>query len=96
MTAGRGIVHAEMPGTHRMEGLQLWVNLRAADKMCNPVYQEKTNSELKKASSEGVEVTILAGESLGARSETVTKTPAYYLDVQMNPGTQFVQRVENG
>ncbi|CAM9790899.1 unnamed protein product, partial [Hapterophycus canaliculatus] len=40
MTAGKGIVHAEMPtGTERGHGLQLWVNLKSADKMVPPAYQ---------------------------------------------------------
>lgn len=39
MTAGRGIVHAEMPASEESHGLQLWVNLSAKDKMCDPKYQ---------------------------------------------------------
>jgi hypothetical protein len=39
MTAGRGIVHCEMPATSDARGLQLWVNLAAKDKMCEPRYQ---------------------------------------------------------
>lgn len=42
MTAGRGIVHSEMPATDgRNVGLQLWVNLAAAKKMTKPQYQGK-------------------------------------------------------
>ena len=42
MTAGRGIVHSEMPEQRegRMRGFQLWVNLPAAQKMAPPHYQE--------------------------------------------------------
>jgi quercetin 2,3-dioxygenase len=96
MTAGRGIVHAEMPGTNRMEGLQLWVNLSSRDKMCEPDYQEKKSSEIVTASKDGVEVRIIAGESLGQRSETVTRTPAFYLDIKMNTGAELVQNVPSG
>jgi redox-sensitive bicupin YhaK (pirin superfamily) len=41
MTAGRGIVQSEMPGTidTDTEGFQLWVNLTASKKMCEPKYQ---------------------------------------------------------
>ena len=93
MTAGRGIVHAEMPGTDRMEGLQLWINLKSEDKLCPPQYQEKVNSEIIKTSKEGVEVTIIAGECLGVRSETVTRTPTYYLDIRMQAGSELQQNI---
>lgn len=38
MTAGRGIIHAEMPGSFDevTQGFQLWLNLKAVDKMCDP------------------------------------------------------------
>ena len=48
MTAGRGIVHSEMPHTHadgeKNAGFQLWINLPAKDKMCEPEYQEIKSS----------------------------------------------------
>lgn len=45
MTAGRGIVHAEMPGNGKSaRGMQLWVNLLAKDKMCEPEYQVRIHS----------------------------------------------------
>jgi redox-sensitive bicupin YhaK (pirin superfamily) len=44
MTAGKGIIHSEMP--EQAAGLQLWVNLPAAEKMCAPQYQEKAAAEI--------------------------------------------------
>lgn len=40
MTAGRGILHAEMPGsfTEPAYGFQLWINLKAKEKFCEPAY----------------------------------------------------------
>ena len=96
MTAGRGIMHAEMPASDRMEGLQLWVNLRASDKMCDPTYQEKTANQIPKVTRDGIEVTIIAGESLGVRAETVTRTPAYYLDFKLQAGSTLSQQVVSG
>ena len=93
MTAGRGIVHCEMPNSDEVEGFQLWVNLKAADKMCEPAYQEKSNSQLPKASKEGVQVTIIAGESLGIVSEIITRTPAYYLDITMERSSNLLQNL---
>jgi redox-sensitive bicupin YhaK (pirin superfamily) len=48
MTAGKGIIHSEMPeqAAGLLAGLQLWVNLPAAEKMCAPKYQEKTAAEI--------------------------------------------------
>jgi len=43
MTAGRGIVHSEIPGNNEeSHGLQLWVNLAKKDKLVDPAYQELT------------------------------------------------------
>jgi len=51
MTAGKGVVHAEMPGSWDEEsiGLQLWINLPIKDKMCEPQYQEisRTNVQIQ-------------------------------------------------
>ena len=48
MTAGRGIIHSEMPQQEegRMRGFQLWINLPARDKMCDPAYQEFAEQEI--------------------------------------------------
>ena len=56
MTAGRGVVHSEMPGPVDTRGLQLWVNLRKVHKMVEPVYQEMNAEEVKQASQDGVSV----------------------------------------
>ena len=47
MTAGRGVVHSEMPGPVRTRGLQLWVNLASTDKMVEPAYQELPASQVR-------------------------------------------------
>ncbi len=56
MTAGRGIVHSEMPGEDMAHGLQLWVNLAAKDKMVAPEYQEHTKEEIPSAERDGITV----------------------------------------
>ena len=54
MTAGRGIVHAEMPASQGENiGLQLWINLSRKDKMVEPQYQELLESEIPHVSREG-------------------------------------------
>ena len=72
MTAGRGVVHCEMPvGTEAGHGLQLWINLAAKDKMVEPNYQELLSKDIPSVTKEGVTVKVIAGESLGV---TVSKS----------------------
>ena len=96
MTAGRGIVHAEMPvGEQVNTGLQLWINLPAKDKMMEPRYQELLDKNVPRASTpdKGVSVKIIAGESMGVKAKVHTLSPIYYLDFVMKSGQKFVQNV---
>jgi redox-sensitive bicupin YhaK (pirin superfamily) len=57
MSAGRGIVHCEMPGgPGEIRGMQLWINLAKKFKMMEPVYQEHTKEEITSAEKDGVTV----------------------------------------
>ncbi|PKA50480.1 Pirin-like protein [Apostasia shenzhenica] len=97
MTAGRGIVHSEMPaapGTSK--GLQLWVNLSSSDKMIEPKYQELKSGEVAAASRDGVEVRVIAGESMGVRSPVQTRTPTMYLDFTLKPSAHLRQPIPPG
>ena len=68
MTAGKGVVHAEMPVSEEpVVGLQLWVNLPRRDKMVEPAYQELKASEIPKPSEGGVTVSVISGEALGVK-----------------------------
>src|SRR6188472_2944208 len=64
MTAGRGLVHSEMPEQEsgRMRGFQLWVNLPSRDKMTDPKYQEFAPDRIPEvAPADGVRVKVIAG-----------------------------------
>lgn len=62
------MVHAEMPVSDEpVEGLQLWVNLKRAEKMVEPAYQELKGSEIPKPSQGGVSAAVISGEALGAK-----------------------------
>jgi len=92
MTAGRGIVHSEKPhGNDLTRGLQLWVNLKKSDKMVEPAYQELKDKNIPRAKAPGVEVKVIAGESLGIKSGVRTRTPTLYLDFKMDPHSTFIQ-----
>lgn len=65
MTAGRGIVHSEMPEQEEglMRGFQLWVNLPASDKMTDPRYQDIAASDIPEVEiDDGVRVRVLSGQ----------------------------------
>ncbi|KAL5542911.1 hypothetical protein UlMin_010621 [Ulmus minor] len=94
MTAGRGIIHSEMPaGEGPQKGLQLWINLASKDKMIEPNYQELTRDEIPTAERDGVEVRVIAGESMGVRSPVYTRTPTMYLDFVMSPRAEMHQPI---
>uniref|UniRef100_UPI001EAECBD2 pirin-like n=1 Tax=Oncorhynchus gorbuscha TaxID=8017 RepID=UPI001EAECBD2 len=89
MTAGRGVVHAEMPVFEEpVQGLRLWVNLRREDKMVEPQYQELKDSQVPKPSREGVTVAVISGQALGVQSKIFTRTPTLYLDLKLDGGAK--------
>lgn len=97
MTAGRGIVHAEMPCTQEpAHGVQLWVNLRSSEKMIPPEYQELKSADIPKPSKDGVTVTVISGESMGIKSKVYTRTPTLFLDFKLEKGAKFTQAVIKG
>lgn len=94
MTAGRGIAHSEMPyGDNPSKFLQLWVNLPRKYKMIEPNYQELKHEEIPIKSENGVEVKVIAGESMGIKSNIYTITPTIYLDFKLKKGSKFTQEV---
>ena len=100
MTAGRGLVHSEMPEQEagRMRGFQLWVNLPAKDKMIDPRYQEFPPAELPVVTpAEGVTVKLIAGEVDGVRGPiSQPATDPVYLDVELSPGAQWLHVLPSG
>jgi len=88
MTAGRGILHSEMPQQEAglMWGFQLWVNLPAADKMVAPRYQDIPPTDIPVVQpAEGVTVRVIAGELAGATGPVVgISTAPVYLDVALD------------
>jgi len=90
MTAGRGILHSEMPEQEEglMWGFQLWVNLPAKDKMTAPRYQDIPADRVPEVvASEGVHVRVIAGEfqSVPGPVQGVATEPVY-LDVRLEAG----------
>ncbi len=94
MTAGRGVIHSEMPEQEdgRMEGFQLWLNLPARDKMCAPWYRDIPSAEIPEVQAEGVRVRVIAGQALGVQGAMQREATApTYLDLHLDPGARFDQ-----
>ena len=100
MTAGRGIVHSEMPEQEEglMRGFQLWVNLPAAEKMCAPRYQNIEPGDIPEVMSEdGVRIRVIAGEVDGTRGAVsgIAVEPTY-LDITLPEGGEHIQPLASG
>jgi hypothetical protein len=95
MTAGRGIIHSEMPEQQegRMEGFQLWLNLPARDKMAPAWYRDIPTTEIPQLSTAGgVTVRVIAGESHGVKGAMQRDATApLILDVHLSAGATFAQ-----
>jgi redox-sensitive bicupin YhaK (pirin superfamily) len=91
MTAGRGILHQEMPRGDedgRMHGFQLWANLPSSLKMTQPRYQDIAAQDIPQVTDDdGTSVRVIVGEFWGKRGpvEGVAADPRY-LDVSVPPG----------
>lgn len=100
MTAGRGIMHEEMPQVHPegIAGFQLWVNLPAKLKMTKPRYQEIPSGEIPEIEREdGGRIRVITG-TVDGTSGPVSGIAAdpIYLDVFVPAHTAFIQPIERG
>src|SRR5262249_40358304 len=94
MTAGRGIVHSEMPQQQagRMRGFQLWLNLPARGKRTQPKYQEFGPERIPVSQPiSGVSVKVIAGQVGGVRGPiSQPATEPTYLDIALDRGAEYV------
>lgn len=103
MTAGRGMMHAEMPrqnpdGSANV-GLQLWVDLPKKLKSCEPRYRDLRASEIPSVDiDEGkVHVKVISGRSHGIDSvQDLAYTPVWLLDIKIKPGGKITQALPEG
>ncbi|KAL5621269.1 hypothetical protein BROUX41_006739 [Berkeleyomyces rouxiae] len=103
MTAGRGIVHAEMPAQNKdgsaNVGLQLWVDLPARLKNCEPRYRDLRGSEIPTGSFDDGKITVkvISGQSNGIDSvKDLAYTPVWILDFTVKPGGKMTQPLPKG
>ncbi len=100
MTAGRGIIHSEMPEQEEglMRGFQLWVNLPAANKMDAPRYQDLAADRIPVYErDDSVHVRVIAGTSHGVEGAVCgIVTNPLYVDIGLPPGAEFEHAVPAG
>jgi redox-sensitive bicupin YhaK (pirin superfamily) len=102
MTSGSGILHEEMPQVRSegIAGLQLWLNLPAAEKMSRPKYRDLQSDRLTETETdEGASIRVIAGEAADGRLvgpvEGLAVAPKF-VDVTLPPGAAFRERVPQG
>tara|TARA_B100001540_G_C15812547_1_gene645363 strand:+ start:3447 stop:4286 length:840 start_codon:yes stop_codon:yes gene_type:complete len=103
MTAGRGIIHSELPHPDfyeaggKMHGFQIWVNLPAKDKMMLPRYQDIPSEDLPTVESTDGKVwaKIIAGEAMDAKAVIDTVIPIQFIHFRMKQDAELVHHVGN-
>ncbi|RUQ91124.1 pirin family protein [Legionella septentrionalis] len=97
MTAGRGIIHSEMPkqSQGRLSGLQVWLNLPAAHKYDPPRYQEYTSAQFPLEQTADVHVKVIAGKTNNGTEAPIQGivTAPIFLDITCSAGKQFTQDI---
>ena len=99
MTAGRGVIHSEMPEQEdgAMEGFQLWLNLPAHSKMRAPWYRDVATEAVPEWQGDGVTARVIAGQSHGVAGAVQREvTEPLYLDLHLAPGARFEQPLPAG
>jgi redox-sensitive bicupin YhaK (pirin superfamily) len=99
MTAGKGIVHSEMPEQQDglLEGFQLWINLPASHKMTAPAYQEFGQADIPSELRDGAEVKVITGTTSQGTQGPVKQplTDPLYLDITLAPDAGFSEAIDN-
>ncbi len=91
-TAGRGLVHSEMPVTDPTNGIQLWINLPRQLKMLEPAYQQVDAEAIPEYEIEGGRVRVIVGDN----SPLQLHTPIRYLDVLLQDRAAFSEIIPAG
>ena len=97
MTAGRGVIHSELPQDHmmenggRMHGFQIWVNLPAKDKMMPPRYQDIPSSDIPETTSDDglVWAKVVAGKAFDVEAVIDTVIPITMIHLKMKAGATY-------
>ena len=98
MTAGRGVIHSEMPEQTEglVRGFQLWLNLPKEKKMIEPAYNDISAERIPKVDFEGGRARIISGKFLGISGPGKPHTGMIYYDIVLDLSTHFTMPIDNG
>lgn len=98
MTAGRGVIHSEMPEQTEglVRGFQLWLNLPKEKKMIEPAYNDIPAERIPKVDFEGGRARIISGKFLGISGPGKPHTGMLYYDIVLDLSTHFTMPIDNG
>jgi redox-sensitive bicupin YhaK (pirin superfamily) len=92
MTAGRGLIHNEIPAEgDTVHSLQLWVNLPASEKMTAPRYQDLVGDGIPVRREPGAEIKVFSGSSGGVTAPTKNFVPVTLVEFRLKPGAAVRQ-----
>ena len=91
MTAGKGVVHSEMPEQSEglMRGFQLWLNLPKEKKMIDPSYHDIQADKIPSVLLENAKVKVISGEFQSTKGPGRPHTGVLYLDVHLNEASSI-------
>ncbi len=98
MTAGKGVVHSEMPEQTEglVRGFQLWLNLPKEKKMIEPAYNDIPAHEIPTVSIPGGKIKIIAGTFSGITGPGRSHTGMLYYDISLDNGSDITVPIEDG
>lgn len=95
MTAGSGIMHEEkLPPSDRLLGVQLWLNMRASEKMANPGYKKIQKTDIEEIPIEGGMIRLLAGTYENKEGFMGRHLPLDYYDIHLEKGASISIKTE--
>jgi len=99
MSAGRGIIHSEMPEQERglLSGIQLWVNLPKDNKMSKPKYQEHTKDFIPMEQNGNYSVKVIAGSTKNGTNGIIENSiiePVYW-DIKLDEEASLDENIPN-
>ena len=97
MTAGRGVIHSEMPEKTDglVRGFQLWLNLPKKLKMIDPSYNDIPSQNIPEVNTDGGKVRIISGTYKGIEGPGLPHTGMSYFDVILNPSKGIEISLDN-
>ena len=98
MTAGRGVIHSEMPEQTEgvVRGFQLWLNLPKAKKMIPPSYKDISAENIPKVDFHGGRAKVISGKFRGVTGPGISHTEMFYYDIMLHSKKELSTPIIDG